>query len=340
MAYCRGRLRNQIVDWRAVFLAAAAAVMALSLEATVRVEGDTVCPTVEEVQAELLRLSNKERDPPAVAPAPKAGTDVATLRAVGDRLHVELHRPDGTLVGEKELDLGSRCGELARAVAVVVMAWESQIGFGEPPQVPAAPPRPAVQLPANVPPPVVQPAAAQTSATAGWGIELGLGASLVLPDPRPGAELLLATRKPGSSWLGQLVLDASTWRSAPLGGGTGRWMRASVGLGAGHAWRGARLTAQLEARLLGGVMRASAEGFGVGWAVRRQTTFEPGLEIGLRLLGPRLSRLGAWLAVESAFWPRRQAISATDQAGAVVHQIDLPRFELRLVAGGMIPGPL
>src|SRR4029079_16594125 len=82
----------------------------------VTVNGDATCPTAEEVSTQVAQLV------PAVETA--APRDTARVAEAGDVLRVSLFRPDGELLGTRELSRASSCADLAAAAAVVVAAWE------------------------------------------------------------------------------------------------------------------------------------------------------------------------------------------------------------------------
>src|SRR5204863_4762537 len=78
------------------------------------VTGATTCPVPAEVEAALTGLI-PARDP-ALPP------DVAELKDDTDSVVVTLRRGAGEPIGEKRLDRGLSCAELARAAAVMVAA--------------------------------------------------------------------------------------------------------------------------------------------------------------------------------------------------------------------------
>src|SRR4051812_47142500 len=84
--------------------------------ARVQVAGATACPPAAEIESAVAGLIGP-RDPEAVP-------DVATVTDDGDTVVVRLRRGSGEEIGERRLEPGLSCDQRARAVAVVIAAWE------------------------------------------------------------------------------------------------------------------------------------------------------------------------------------------------------------------------
>src|SRR5882672_5449445 len=91
----------------------------VSLGPVVTVEGAAVCPTAADVAARLEAL--------LPARATDELPDIARLDLREDALLVTLADPDGTTIGERALDRGFPCSDLASAAAVVIATWESDV---------------------------------------------------------------------------------------------------------------------------------------------------------------------------------------------------------------------
>src|SRR5262249_18315952 len=149
-------------------------------------------------------------------------------------LIVTLARPDGTTIGERALDRGYPCADLASAAAVVIATWESDVHpeFRLPP--PLAPP-PAPRAPSPPAPPVVSASPAPAPAGARWDVGAGITGSLAPSSggtaPALGA-LVVASWTPAAHRVGARLAVAGTMeRELPLGSARVRWQRTNLALG-------------------------------------------------------------------------------------------------------------
>ena len=298
------------------------AAVLLGLESVVSLQVSGPCPGSEDIARELAGVIGEVR--PAEQP------DLATVDSTSGTVRLELHRADGTLVGEKQFDPAANCAELAQAVAVVIAAWELQLRDTntQPPTTDdshEAVPKP---VPQPAPPPRLLPAAPPQPI---WQLEFGAGPTLVAPDVTPGVLLFLAARK--SAWSGRLTAGTSAWHQTPLGPGTAKWARTYAGLGLGYGWRWRRFLLELNGDVLAAVLWASSDGYRPGWSMRSQVTDDAGLGAGVRLSGPLPSRLRGWAALDTMIWPREHTLRVADRSGASLESTNLPHFELLLSLG-------
>ncbi len=85
----------------------------------VTVQGNTPCPTPQEVTRLVAALL------PSVGAAGQP--DVAQLEQDGQRLRVTLRRYDGAELGRRWLSRAFACADLAAAVSAVIASWESDV---------------------------------------------------------------------------------------------------------------------------------------------------------------------------------------------------------------------
>jgi hypothetical protein len=289
----------------------------VSLGPVVTVEGDAVCPTAADVAARLATL--------LPARATDVAPDVARLELREGALLVTLTGADGTSIGERALDSGFPCGDLASAAAVVIATWESDVHpefrLAAPPAVPPPPPPPAPPVVTAAPPP--SPPASTLDVGAGLLGSLAPGAGGVAP--AVGA-IVAGSWTPGGRRLGvRLALAGTIDRELPLGTGHVRWQRTDVALGPQLrlASTGAPWAVDLHAEAMAGWLIASGNGFATDL---QDGTLDPGLGAGARLnLGRGM--FVPWLEASLAAWLRQQAA----YAGASV--VGLPRFEATLALG-------
>src|SRR4029079_19601054 len=125
--------------------------------------GEGACPDPAEVTRLLAQIA-----PSADRAGPAARR--ARLSRSADVVRVELLGTAGERLGERELDAGESCADLAAAAAVVVAAWEAELN-------------PRVETRVSLPPPPARAATVVTAAPAppappprsGPRFDLGLG---------------------------------------------------------------------------------------------------------------------------------------------------------------------
>jgi hypothetical protein len=286
--------------------------------------GETGCPTPAEVAARVAALLPAvERNEPA---------DVAHIEIAGDRMHVTLAQPDGTPLGERDIDARFPCADLAQAAAVVIATWESDV---HPEFRPPAPPPPAPP-PAPAAPPVAVVAPPAPPAAAAYDLGAGLAGSLAPSSQGAGpalGTLAVGSWTPGARGLGGRAAVAWTAdRELELGAGNVRWRRLTAALGpqVRFGTPATRWALDLHVEGLAAWLTAAGGGFTND---HRGDTFDPGVGAGARVLwfGDRAGdrTVLAWLEVMGAGWLRRQTAFATP--GVV--NVTLPRFEAGLALG-------
>ena len=140
------------------------ALSAVLPSAAITVNGDATCPLPSDVAVRLSSLLPGASATDAGAPSESAGDggDVARIDTAEDALEIVLRRSDGTLIGRRRLLAEGTCDERARAVAIVLATWESDV-------------HPAFRGPVPQPPPT--PARPVAPAAAGGGACCGRGAA-------------------------------------------------------------------------------------------------------------------------------------------------------------------
>ncbi|HXI55527.1 MAG TPA: hypothetical protein VNO55_05685 [Polyangia bacterium] len=281
----------------------------------VSVEGNAGCPSVASVVARLSAVL------PDVARGGGEPVDRARVELAAERITVTLRGPDGTLIGERTLVAQGSCEERARAVAVVLGTWESDVhpafrlpvssAVGAPPSPAPAPeaPRPVVESPVEKPPASVvtqiAPGPAASASRATW--DLGVGVLGILADSQLTASVrVVATATPLGHWGGRLALEGAGERGVAAGSGEGRWSRWSASLGPQHRVTLASWGLQGEGHLSaqGAMFQVQGQGYPVSYQVRG---FDVGGAAGLRLLAPG-TRWRPWLAVDGTRWLGRRTV--------------------------------
>lgn len=302
---------------------ATALVGALLVALPVTVAGRSVCPAPAEVVARLAELLPGDAAP--------GRADAVWLERNESRLRVVLVAPDGSLIGERELEAAGSCSELAGATAVVITAWVTDV---HPEFVAALPPLPRAPAPL----PVVAPAAARAAPTAprvvtapgappgGWDAGLALAASGAGSSIQPAAVAAFSWTS-GRAGIG---LRASAMVSGAhdetLSGGTVRWRRWPLLVGPQIRFAGSALLADLHAAGAAALLQIDGRGFGgedlshdalafgFGWCAR----------LTLRRRAP-----SPWVEAGASFWPRPETARQDPDGQSVA----LPRLELYVAVG-------
>jgi hypothetical protein len=246
--------------------------------------------------------------------------DRASVNSEPGQVRLSLVRPDGTVVGEKQLDLKASCAEMAEAVAVVIAIWERPLRSGGVPPLDLPPEaEPDKALPVEPVPPVAPPSEMRELLLkerenvfrepilflrARWRFELGAAVQSVFPTGMPGALVDVALRG-NARWGPRIALGATWWNEADLGVGHVSWTRLTAGLGMIHGWDGRRFFLDLREQFVAAALVARGRGFD---RTQTQTAFDPGIEAGLRtgvVLSPSWQ---LWVDVGLAFWPIPQEL--------------------------------
>jgi len=287
----------------------------------VTVNGDTTCPTAEEVSTRVAQLV------PAVdTTAPR---DLARIEEAGGVLRVSLLRPDGAVVATRELSRTASCADLAAAAAVVVAAWESDI---HPEFMPSlGPAAPSKEVAAVVPAAVVRTPSKLTPARVVFEVGAALSGSLA-PGGAGAATaaggLIVASVASSRRSVGlRLMLAGSSEREIPLGTGRVLWRRLVAGLGPDVRLTAAStpIAVDLHAEALLSSLSARGEGFTDNL---NDTGVDPGVGAGVRFAYGGHT-VAPWLDLSFAGWLRGQrAVSKPDDAS-----VPLPRVEAAVALG-------
>jgi hypothetical protein len=120
-----------------------AILVALALGLGMKVQGNTHCPSVAQIDAQLRRLMPSE-------PAAASGHRARVTRQ-GRELVLELREKDGVLLARRSYAISKQsCTEQARQVAVILAAWEARLVSGDL-RMPELPEPPAPPVPAAGP---------------------------------------------------------------------------------------------------------------------------------------------------------------------------------------------
>jgi hypothetical protein len=285
----------------------------LAADVLVQVQGSALCPSRADVVRQLERLI--PATPQHVEP------DRASLEPEPGAVRITLTRADGTMVGQKRLQLNASCAEVAEAVAVVIAIWERPLRPGlVPPLDPSLSSggpdatggnmvedsRQAVLgetsapvVPENMAP-LDRGETDAASSRAAWRFEGGLALQSLFPQLVPGALIEGAARKTSAGWGIRFALGGAWWTEAELGSGHISWTRITGGLGLIHGWAGPRFFLDLREQFLGAALVATGHGYD---QTRTRTVFDPGVDVGIRsgiVLGPLLR---AWVDVGLTWWP-------------------------------------
>lgn len=274
-----------------------------AMQPAVVVGGGARCPSPDEVGRRLGEIMAAVTD----------GTDQdrAVLSEIGGALHIELVRPDGGPISQRDLARVGGCGDLASAAAVVIATWEAQL---RPQRL-----RP-VRLRADD-----ERRAAPRSATYDAGAS-GL-ASLAGGQSAPGL-LVDGTWAPSGSSLGlRAAVAAATTRSSSVAVGTVGYWRSSLAVGPRYRLSNRLVRADLHAALLVGWLHMESNGLTVN---RTDSDGELGAEAGIRI-GAAWEEIVPWLGFGAQYWPGHDHMIVAINGQPDQH--DVPSFDLRLTLG-------
>jgi hypothetical protein len=277
---------------------AVAVTVALGL---VRVEGSAFCPSPAQVAEALLRLEAGE-------PNGVDGADHARIERADGGVEIVLFGAGGERRKARRLVADAPCEELAAAAAVIIAAWERELG-------------PRRLAPASVAVTPSPPLRARLAWDLGGAFTGALSGSSFAPGGSVAANLVARRAHVG----GRLAAVGTATRDQQLAPGHASYTRAFFQLGPVARFNPSRLALDLHAEL--SLALTSLEG--VGYAtVARAFDFDPGLGGGARL-GVRAGPVLPFLEVAVVGWLRRQRFDVTGVASAA----ELPRFDLLLSAG-------
>jgi hypothetical protein len=274
--------------------------MAMLLAAGLNIDARTDCPSDVAVAEEMRALVG---DAAAVAPGERL-----ELWREGGQLHVRLGDARGVLA-ERTLPVGD-CAELARAVAVLVGAWRTEVGASMP-RLELHRPRSKVEL--------------------GYDVGAGFSASLAsTPFGFAAGGTLVATLGPRRGrLLLHLALTANDLRSLSVGTqtqGYARFTRAGLSAGPLVRFRPRRFLFDLFAELTAGLVYVDAVGF---VSTQSAFAFDVGLGGGVRA-AIRAGPVAPFLGARVVGWLTSQSVVIAGQNGGTT---GLPRLEVLLEAG-------
>jgi hypothetical protein len=330
----------------ALILGALTAIAAAPAAVTVRAAGD--CPSAAAVRERLDKLLG--------TPVDGRAPDLAEVDVVGATLSISLRRPSGEIVGEKQLAAATGCAARAESAAIVLAAWEAQLGdhaaaelvspLAPPPIADAGPTTataaattataapmtatatPVLPLSRPTPPTVVGSASAQATAAEPrrWVLSPGgsLLASIDRDDTALAATAEAALSRSGSPFAvgaGAMFVSSHTVSVSP---GIGTWRR--YGLLVDGRWRAHLSRLWLEARVGGALTVLTMSGSALAESGGGDA-FDPGAVAGLRLGLPG-GPAAPWVEVGATVWPRRQTLDVRGGGTA-----DLPFMDVLLGVG-------
>lgn len=313
----------------------------LAMGPVVAISSEATCPSAEDVAARVSALltARESSEPP----------DLARIIEREGALVVTLARGDGTVIGERALDRGYPCADLAAAAAVIVASWESDVhpefrlaapeAGGSPAAIAAPPPSAAPPIPPPAPPPAPRsrppvviarpaPAAARSTFDVGAGVTGSLAPSGNGAAPALGA-LVSATWLPPARRVGaRAALTAAAERELPLGTASVRWRRVSASLGPTLRVSppGRPLVIDLHAEALAAWVSATGVDFSKDHAA---SAVDAGLGAGVRLSWRPEHVVFPWLEVGGAAWLRSPTAYTAPGDASIV----LPRGEVLLAIG-------
>ena len=269
------------------------------------VVGESSCPSAREVARYLEQLS------------PASGLAFAAhLAPLGDGVLIELRDAEGAIVAVRNLVAKGTCGELARASAVAIAAWEAELKPGQPMILELPPAQLVVQAP---PPP---PAAPLWRFAIGAGLHRSLAGRSHRPHGCSGPSEPPRARGGSSS---PVSLPAPIGSRSPQERPSGSVFH----------WAQARSTRSRPARSAGNFTLRRRRRC-CAWPARALTLmsaptgFDFGAALGLRASVGRW-RLRPWLNLGVLGWFRRQILTVQ---GDTENRLELPHVEL-LVLGGV-----
>ncbi len=311
------------------------ALSAVLPSAVITVNGDAICPLPSDVAARLSSLlpGASAIDAGASSESAADGGDVARIDKADDALEIVLRKWDGTLIGRRRLLAEGPCAERARAVAIVLATWESDVhpAFRGPvpqpaptpvrpgaPAVSAAAPataaaRPAVPAPAPVPAPIATPAPPQPPANAvvalapapevrvrpraAWDLGLGVSSSLAGGALVVGGQIVGAVLARGGLGAHLSVSDEGE-RSTAAGSGQAVWSRLTAGVGPTYRRRLGVWAVDANLSFVMGRFQVRGQNYPVTYT---SSGFDGAVSGGLRFLVPGAA-WRPWLTLDATRW--------------------------------------
>lgn len=251
-----------------------------------------LCPAPDDLSRELERLGHVPRAGEIIRVAESAEGIELSLEADGDRQVRTLPKV--------------ACSERARMLAVVVAAWDAELGAVR------------LALPARRP-------------RLDYDVAAAFVASFAESDFAPAGMVEARFARRGLGVGGYFGLLGEGLRTLPLGGATVHWTRAALRVGVGYRVEKSRFSFDFTAGPALALLYYGGSGFTQsidGWDV------DVALGTGIRF-GVRAGRVRPFLGAEVTGWLRRQQLKSEDTQLATV---DLPQLETLVFAGlALIP---
>jgi hypothetical protein len=307
-----------------IVTAALAFALAAANPPPVQVQGESRCPTADDVAVVLSDLL-----PAAETPYP----DVAWIEAAGLDLQIELRSPTGEVQSSRRITSSGSCADLAVIAAVVIASWTTErnpgISLLQPgvlaapkPIVPPPPPAaPAAQI-GNAAKPLPTPQEKGRQ----YDLSVGLGSSLNAAGVVGAARLEAGVR--GRRLGLRAGFAAETARSEAIESGTVSWRRYGLSLGPTLALVEHRVRLDARAEIFAGFTTVSGQGFDVD---RHSSAAATGVAVALRL-GTATGWIRPWIEVGAQDWLASQEITIA-RVGRPNSKVSLPSWEGRLFAG-------
>jgi hypothetical protein len=286
-------------------MTAAGVLLLWAMQPAVIVQGGARCPYPDEVAHRLGEL---------MAAVPDGSEqDRAEVSDVTGALRIELVRPDGVRIAERELARDTPCTDLAAAAAVVIATWEAQL-------------RPQRVRPVNL-----AAEAGDEGPPRAVTYDVGLSGLGSLAGGQAATGLVADGAWAPPTWeIGlhaTLGFTTTRFTSVPAAVGTVGYWRSSVAVGPRYRIAGGLARADVHVGLLAGLLSMRAHGLTVNSGT---TVGRLGAEAGFRI-GPAWEDLVPWLGVGAQYWPGHERMVV--DINGMTEQHDVPGFDLRLTLG-------
>jgi hypothetical protein len=277
---------------------------------TVRATGD--CPSAAAIGEKLGKLLG--------AAGPGRAPDVAEVDLVGATLAIRLRDPSGQIVGDKRLPAGAGCAERAESAAIVLAAWEAQLGDHAAAGLvaPVTPPPIREAAPAAAASTAPRPPAAAPAGGWGWSVGGSLLAAIDSADTALAATAEATVSRAASPFaLGASAIFVNS-HATEVAPGTGSWRRFGLVLDARRRSRWPLVWLEARAGVALTILRITGSGLSENSG---GTAFDPGAVAGLRL-GLVGNPATAWIEASATLWPRRQTLDVRGGGAADLPLVD------------------
>jgi hypothetical protein len=246
-------------------------------------------------------------------------TDRATIDESLSAIRVEVRDAAGANVGVRALPLAGSCDDRADAVAVVIAAWESDVGRRAAAHTPTATP---------VPESAAIVATSPTPSQLTWDVSASFLGTIAGGAFAAGASADVTLGKRGFPLAARIGVAGSDNRDLTLAGGRASWTRAALMFGPVFdvvSQKGVRL--DVHADIAAGWMFVQGRGFSANYS---DNGFDPALGGGARLALTKWS-IEPWIDCTLLGWLRHQTVSVPTATSTA--STEIPRFDVWLRAG-------